>query len=320
MWKLLGCKTLQDYHDAYLKLDCALLACVYEFHRELSFRTYKLDCMHFYTLPNMAKEASLKICRANIELMTEREHLDMIEPAIRGEVTSVYEERHFFANNKFLSDYRPSEESTFALCVDANNLYGGVMQMDMLPVGEFAFNVEITLNETLNTPNDASVCLFFEVDLNYPVHLHDDHRDFPLAPTKEIVQDDRLGEYRLELKEQDRLPSSNVKKLLQTLFDKKNYILHYKLLKLYVSLGLIVAKVHRVLQFKQAIWLAPYITLNSNKRQAASNKFEENFYKLMNNAVYGKNCESKRRRNKLTIARDADQVLSSFSKFELIGS
>ena len=64
MWKLLGCKTLQDYHDAYLKLDCALLACVCEFHRELSFRTYKLDCMHFYTLPIMAKEASLKICRA----------------------------------------------------------------------------------------------------------------------------------------------------------------------------------------------------------------------------------------------------------------
>ena len=90
-----------------------------------------------------------------------------------------------------------------------------------------------------------------------------------------------MGEYQLELKEQNRLLSSNVKKLLQTLIDKKNYVLHYKLLKLYVSLGLIVAKVHRVLQFKQANWLAPYITLNSNKRQAASNKFEENFYKLM---------------------------------------
>ena len=71
MWKLLVCKILQDYHDAYLNLDCALLACVCEFHRELSFRTYKLDFTHFYTLPNMAKEASLKICRANIELMTE---------------------------------------------------------------------------------------------------------------------------------------------------------------------------------------------------------------------------------------------------------
>ena len=188
--------------------------------------------------------------------------------------------------------------------------------MDMLPVGEIAFNVEINLNEILNTPNDTSVGYFLEVDLNYLVHLHDDHRDFPLAPTKEIVQDDWFGEYQLELIEQHRLPSSKVKKLLQTLFDKKNYVLHYKLLKLFFSLGLIVAKVHRVLQIKQADWLAPYNSLNSNKRQAASNKFEENFYKLMNNAVYGKNWESKRRRSKLTIARDADQVLSSISKFE----
>ena len=188
MWKLLGCKNLQDYHDAYLKLDCALLACVCEFYRELSFGTYKIDCMPFYTLPNMAKEASLKICRANIELMTEQEHLEMIEPAIRGGVSSVYEKRHFVANNKYLSDYRPSEESIFVLCVDANNVYGGVMQIDMLPVGEFAFNVEITLNEIVSTPNDASVGYFLEVDLNYPVHLHDDHRDFPFAPTKKLFK------------------------------------------------------------------------------------------------------------------------------------
>ena len=195
----------------------------------------------------MAKEASLKICKAKIELITEREHLDMIGPGIRGKITCIYEERHFVANNNYLTGYRPSEESTFALCVDANNLYRGVIQMDRLPVGEFAYNVEITLNEILNTPNDASVGYFLEVDLNYPVHLHDDHRDFPLAPTKEIVQDELLGEYQLELKEQHRLPRSNVKKMLQTLFDKKNCVLHYKLLKLCVSLGLIVAKVHRVL-------------------------------------------------------------------------
>ena len=297
MWKLLGCKTLQDPHDAYLKLDCALSACVCDFHRELSFRTYKLDCMYFYTLHSMAREAPLKVCKANIELVTEREHLDMTEPAIRGGVTSVYEEYHFVANNKYLSDYMPSEESTFAFCVDANKLYGGVKQMDQLPLGEFAFNVEITLNEILITPNDASVDYFLEADLNYPVHLHDDHRHFPLAPTKDVVQDEWLGDYQLELNEHHRLPSSNVKELLQTLFHKKNYVLHCKLLKLYVSLGLIVAELHRELQFKQANWLAPYITIKSNKRQTASNKFEE---KLMNSAVYGKNCESRRRRSKLT--------------------
>ena len=91
VWEILECRTLQDYHDSYLKLDCALLACVCDFHRQLSFDKHKLDSMHFFTLPNMAKEASLRTCKANVELLTEREHLDMIEPAIRGEVTSVFE-------------------------------------------------------------------------------------------------------------------------------------------------------------------------------------------------------------------------------------
>ena len=110
----------------------------------------------------MAKETSLKICKANIELMIEREQLDIIEPAIRRGVTSVYEERHFVANNNFSSDYRPSEESIFALCVDANNLYGVVMQMEQLPVAEFSFHVEINLNENLSTLTTLQVFIFLK--------------------------------------------------------------------------------------------------------------------------------------------------------------
>ena len=121
MWEILGSGALQDNHDAYLKLDCALLACVCEFHRELSFTTYKLDCMHFFTLPNMAKEASLRICKANVELLIERDHLDMIEPAIRGGVTSVYENRRIIANKKYIPNYNSKEDHQFGFCVDANN-------------------------------------------------------------------------------------------------------------------------------------------------------------------------------------------------------
>ena len=316
MWNTLNCPTLQDYHAAYLKTDCALLACVCEFHRELSFCTYKLDCMHFYTLPNMAKEASLRICKAEVELLTEREHLDMIEGAVRGGVCSVYEMRKFTANNKYLPDYDSSQPSTFGFCVDANNLYGGVMQNEKLPQSDFTLNSDITLAEILNCPDGNPVGYFVEVDLHYPASLHDYHQDFPLAPSKNIVEDDWLSDYQVNLRESHNLPPSKVPKLLQTFFDKDHYVLHYKLLKLYVNLGLVVKKMHRVLQFTQNNWLTPYITLNSEKRQAASNKFEESFYKLMNNAVYGKNCESKRRRMKIELTRDARRTLTIVSKFE----
>ena len=93
-------------------------------------------------------------------------------------------------------------------------------------------------------------------------------------------------------------------------------MVHYNLLKLYIELGLVFKKVHRVLQFRQESWLSPYITLNCEKRQVAAKKFEEIFYKLMNNAVYGNNCESKRRRSKITITSNAEQVLNVVSKFE----
>ena len=104
-----------------------------------------------------------------------------------------------------------------------------------------------------------------------------------------------------------------VKKLLQTLHDKTHYIIHYKLLKLYVKLGLIVTKLYRIVKFKQELWLEPYITQNTNKRKAAKNKFEEALYKLLINSIYGKMCESKRKRMKIKILRDAEETMRNIS-------
>ena len=130
----------------------------------------------------MAKEASLRICKANVELLTEREHLDMIEPAIRSGVTSVYENRRFIANNQYIPNYNSKGDHQFGFCVDANNFHGGAMQLEKFPFSEFAFNTEVTIQEVLDTPDNASVGYFVEVDLSYPPGLHDDHWDFPPGP------------------------------------------------------------------------------------------------------------------------------------------
>ena len=87
--------------------------------------------------------------------------------------------------------------------------------------------------------------------------------------------------------------------LIQTLADKKHYSVHYITLKLYVSLCMVVTKGHRALKFRQSYWLRPYMHLNTEKRKESRNKFEESFFKVMNNLCYGKILESKR--NCLTV-------------------
>lgn len=140
-----------------------------------------------------------------------------------------------------------------------------------------------------------------EVDSEYPSKLHDSHNCYPLAPEHKAVHNEDLSPYSQELWEElhatDGLnckKRSKTSKLIPTLNDKQNYVLHYRNLQLYVSLRMKVTKVHRILEFKQEPWLRTYIDFNSDKRKHAKNDFEKDFFKLMNNAVLGKTGKLKK--------------------------
>ena len=131
------CRNLEDYHNLYMKCNTILLACVFEEFGRLCMKTYGLDCAQHYSALNLAGDAFLNICRANIQLLTNREHLEIVQNMIRGGLASVYDERYFKANNKYMENYDSALESTFGFMVDANNFYGGIMETENLPVGDF---------------------------------------------------------------------------------------------------------------------------------------------------------------------------------------
>ena len=178
-----------------------------------------------------------------------------------------------------------------------------------LPTGNFKW---IKCPEYLN-PNsydeNSARGLILEVDLEYPKELHGLHNDYPLAPEKITVREEMLSDYCRRIQKREGIKSGQVEKLVPNLRDKERYVLHYRNLQLYLSLGLKLTKIHRALEFSQSSWLAEYIDFNTQKRAKAKNAFEKDFFKLANNAVFGKTMENKRKRCNIQLETDRDRML-----------
>ena len=128
-----------------------------------------------------------------------------------------------------------------------------------------------------------------EVDLEYPKELHDLHSDYPLAPERIMCK-------------------NKVEKLIPNLKDKDRYVLHYKNLKQYLDLGLRLTGVYRGIKFEESKWLEPYLSMNTKLRAKANNEFEKDFFKLMNNSVFGKTMENIRNRRDIKLISSGDMV------------
>ena len=153
----LKCGSLGDYHDLYLTTDVLLLASVFKVFREVCYQIYGLDCACYFTASNLSGDAFLKVYKSELKLLTDREHLDLVQRMIRGGMSSVYARRFYKANNKYLDNFLPSELSSYVLNFDANNLYGGIMKHCFLPLNNFSI-VEKILADILLTSETSEWC------------------------------------------------------------------------------------------------------------------------------------------------------------------
>ena len=201
----------------------------------------------------------------------------MIEKGIRDKICEATY-RYVKANNKYKKNYDKNIESSYLKYLDANNLYGWAMSQK-LPINGFKWVKQKKLskfNEDFikNYDENSNKGYFLEVDIDYPKELFNLHKDLPFLPESKKV--------------------NKVEKLICSIEDKEKYVIHIRVLKQALNHGLVLRKVHRVIQFNQEAWLKPCIDMNTKLRKEAKNDFEKDFFKLMNNSVFGKTMENVR--------------------------
>jgi DNA polymerase type B, organellar and viral. len=274
VWRTFQCQTLGEYSDTYLISDVLLLADIFENFRKVSLQNYNLDPAQYVTAPSLSWDAMLRKTGVTLELLTDIDMLHFFRKGIRGGVSQC-SNRKAIANNSFVRDYDVTKPNSFIIYLDATNLYGWAMSQN-LPMGEFRW---LTFNEISNfnpllIDDDYMKGYVLEVDIEYPEYLHDVQNDLPFCP------------------ENFSPPDSKHSKLLLTLQNKNKYIIHYRNLKQCLMHGLVVSKIHKILEFSQSPWLKPYIDLNTQLRNSSKNAFEAVLFKFFTNSIYGKTMEN----------------------------
>jgi hypothetical protein len=321
VWNEFGCRTLKDYHDVYLKSDVLLLADVYEEFRKVCMKHYQLDPAHYVSAPQLSWDAMLKMTECNLELISDSEMYRMLDGSLRGGI-SMISKRYAQANNqRTVPQFDVSQPEKHIVYWDANNLYGWAMSQP-LPYAGFRWvpESEFATIEWTSLDFDAPLGYFIECDLDYPVELHDEHNDYPLAPERVTITEKMLGDKQREIHAHYSFNRTTAcSKLVPNLFAKSRYCLHYRNLKFYLEQGLILRKVHRVIEFRQSAWVKKYIEMNQNLRASALEEFEQNFFKFMNNIVYGKFIENQRKRTDIRLVTDEAKASAYLAMPHLLG-
>ena len=326
IWNKFGFKSMKEYTEFYCLLDSCLLGDIFAKFRNTIYSIYELDCLHYFSIPGLSWDAAMKYTKVRLELIQDPTIYKFIELSIRGGVCGCFK-RLANANNEHCDNFEHQEPTNFIVNLDINNLYGFCLNKKM-PVQNFKF-LDLEQYEKIDwkkLKTNGKKGYIIQCDLEYEDSLHDLHEQFPLGPEVGKISTEQLSPHQHRII--DKLKQSGYKrtiteKLLLTLRDKKEYILHCKNLKLYLKLGMKLRKIYRVLEFEQNDFLKPYIELNTELRKKAETEFEKDLWKLLNNSIYGKSIEDKRKHMNVKFALNPKQCLKYvksplFENFKII--
>lgn len=309
-------RSLCDYLVYYLSCDVFLLQDIFQNFRETSMKQFHLDPLWFSTLGGLSFESCKLKIKQRVYLIEDPLILQLFIKDIRGGVCNAI---HRFAesNNKYLKAGYVKEKGpeTYIAYLDCVGLYTFTMQNFKFPLKSYAFvedeeEFKYISSNLLDLSPDSDEGYYLLVDIKYPSYLHNSHSDLPFLP--------------------EHIKRGNATKLICSLYDKKNYFIHYLHLKLALRHGLILEKIHRIVKFQQSFWLRDYLVFCTELRKVAKTEIESLVIKKASNLIYGKMVESlsKRRNvklltkwkdsgNRLSVSKETRSVL--FKSFSIFG-
>jgi hypothetical protein len=260
-----------------------------------------LDLANYSSLAQFAWNDMLKFRSENgedpIPILEDEEKIEFIAESIRGGIRDG-PKRVAEANNVYVENYNDQDQQTFIVSLDLNNAYGWAMSQN-LPWDNFRWVNEKQFADhyhIINLNENDKTGYIFEVDLDYPEELHEEHSDMPFC----CVHSTQPDEPRLQL----------------NLHNKKKYVILDQNLKQCMNHGLKLKKIHRVLQFTKKPWLKDYVYYNTRLRNTArEGSLERNFYKNLIVKVYGKLNERFDKRHYTTVATRAEDLRNLNSNY-----
>ena len=305
-----GCKNARDYHDLYLCCDVMQLADVFNRSMEILWESHHIHLTKYLGMPSASWAAFLRFDPTmKIPLYEDTFYAEFFKGMIRGGITSA------------ALRYAVADEQHSIIYLDVNGLYPYVMQAYDFPCGQFTF-MPLGWGEELSKIKLAEYFSMFEkehkgmcfcVDMVIPDEVKEETDMYPFAPEHRRI----YKEYYKDLDTKELSPflrrwseanegetMTEFTGLVCTLYDKKKYNVHWRLLKFYMEHGVRITKVWYGVMFDEGDYLAGYIRKNIEIRNKRKDELGKTLYKLLGNSIYGKTFESPFKRNTYEIVRD----------------
>ena len=284
VWNTFNVQNIREYIYLYMKCDVLILVDIFENFRKICIQNFTLDPICYISLPSYCWDTCLYFTKVELELLTDLNQILFLESGLRGGRSQV-SLRYGCANNKFIPNYNKDLEDSYIIYFDVNNLYGGMLTL-FLPTSNFQWlsHNEILHFDVEKNYQDPNIGYILEIDLHFDSKIHNKLKDLPPAYEKKPP------------------PNTKIPKLLATLEDKKNYVVHIRNLKFYIELGIKLTKIHRVLRYNHSCWMKKYIYKCITLRQQSTNEFDIATWKLFVNACFGKSIENVRKYRDFRIA------------------